>query len=81
MPESGCTNGVRDPIHKTTPSTLTDPNCSSLGPTACYTAEIKFLPLASGVLHLEALRLVDLATQQTMDVRHLPDIVAIDRNA
>jgi hypothetical protein len=62
-------------------SNTNNPQCSSLGPAACYTAEIKFLPLASGVLHLDVLRLVDLATQQAMDVQHLPDIISIDRSA
>jgi hypothetical protein len=53
--------------------------CSTLGPSACYTAFIKFLPLASGILNLEALRLVDTTTQQAIEIRDLPDIVSVRR--
>ena len=51
-----------------------------LAPGACFTAEIKFLALQTGVLSLEALRVVDLATltQDAIDVRYLPDIVAVE---
>ncbi|KAF2667455.1 hypothetical protein BT63DRAFT_292685 [Microthyrium microscopicum] len=52
-----------------------DVRVGALGPSACYVAELQFLPMKAGVLQLEALRLVDLATQQTVDIRQLPDIV------
>lgn len=41
---------------------------------------MKLLPLAVGPLHLEAVRLVDAHTNETTDIRDLPDIVAFDRN-
>jgi hypothetical protein len=48
---------------------------------ACYTAELKFLALSAGVLGLEAVRIVDLATQEIVDVRDLPSIVAAEKEA
>ncbi|THC91055.1 hypothetical protein EYZ11_009477 [Aspergillus tanneri] len=41
--------------------------------------ELKLLPLAVGSLHMEAVRLVDLNTNETTDIRDLPDILAFDR--
>lgn len=38
--------------------------------------EIKFVALATGVLNLDSLRIVDLGTQDAVDVKDLPDIVA-----
>jgi hypothetical protein len=49
-----------------------------LAPAACFTTELKFVALASGVLYLESLRVVDLNTQDTTDIKDLPDIVAIE---
>jgi hypothetical protein len=43
----------------------------------CYTAELRFLALSSGALNVEALRVVDLATQEVADIRELPSIVAV----
>jgi hypothetical protein len=43
--------------------------------------EIKFVALATGVLALDALRIVDLATQDAVDIRDLPDIVAVEGKA
>ncbi|KAH1729378.1 hypothetical protein KXX60_003075 [Aspergillus fumigatus] len=51
-----------------------------LPPGTCYSTELKLLPLAVGPLHLEAVRLVDAHTNETTDIRDLPDIVAFDRN-
>lgn len=50
-----------------------------LAPAACFTTELKFVALASGVLYLDALRVVDLNTQDTTDIRELPDIVAVEQ--
>lgn len=52
---------------------------SPMAPGSCYTTELKFLPLAKGPLHMEALRLVDIDSNETVDVRDLPDIIPIDR--
>jgi hypothetical protein len=50
-----------------------------LAPGACYTADLQFLALSSGVLSVESVRLVDLATQEAADVRDLPAIVAVGK--
>ena len=50
-----------------------------LGSSACYTTEMRFLALIKGVLHIDSLRLVDLATQETIDIKDLPDVIAVDR--
>jgi hypothetical protein len=38
---------------------------------------LKFLALSAGVLSVEAVRIVDLATNETADVRDLPSIIAV----
>lgn len=54
-------------------------NCiRPLLPGTCHSTEIKLLPLATGPLHLEAVRLVDVNTNETTDIRDLPDILADD---
>ncbi|MCJ1433996.1 hypothetical protein MMC27_003361 [Xylographa pallens] len=50
-----------------------------LSPGSCYVTEVKFLPLARGFLHIDAARIIDLNTNETVDVRDLPDIHAMDR--
>lgn len=50
-------------------------------PGTCHSTELILLPLAPGTLHLEAVRLVDMNTNETMDIRDLPDIVALDRSS
>lgn len=39
-------------------------------------ADLKFLPLREGVLGVESVRVIDLATNETADVRDLPSVVA-----
>ncbi|KAF2199922.1 hypothetical protein GQ43DRAFT_375095 [Delitschia confertaspora ATCC 74209] len=48
----------------------------------CYTAELQFRALSSGVLntYVDALRIVDLATQEVADIRELPTIIARSRH-
>ena len=46
---------------------------------ACFETEIKFLPLAAGVLLMDSLRLIDLNTQEAIDTKYVPDIVAVER--
>jgi len=48
---------------------------------ACFETEIKFLPLETGVLHVESVRLVDLNTQEVIDITDLPDIVAVEKES
>ncbi len=50
-----------------------------LNPGFCRTTELKFLPLAIGILAVEAVRVIDLATNDSIDIRDLPDIVAQER--
>ncbi|TKA73696.1 hypothetical protein B0A49_03561 [Cryomyces minteri] len=57
-----------------------DVRIGPLASSACFTTELKFLVLTPGVLHLEALRVVDLDTKEVMDVRNLPDIIALERS-
>ena len=54
---------------------------SHLAPGACYTADLKFLALSAGVLSVDAVRLVDLATNETSDIRDVPTIVAVEKEA
>lgn len=50
-----------------------------LAPAACFTTELKFIALASGVLYLDCLRVVDLNTQEATDIKDVPDIVAVEK--
>jgi hypothetical protein len=52
---------------------------SHLAPGACYTADLKFLALSAGVLSVDAVRLVDLGTNETSDIRDVPAIVAVEK--
>jgi hypothetical protein len=54
--------------------------CSHLAPDACYTANLEFIALTAGVLSVDALRIVDLATNETSDIRDLPAIVAVEQD-
>ena len=40
---------------------------------------LEFLPLAKGRLKMEGVKVTDLETNETADVRELPDIVALER--
>ncbi|KIW01311.1 uncharacterized protein PV09_07347 [Verruconis gallopava] len=57
-----------------------DVRTGPLAPGACFMTEMKFVALAVGVLNLEALRVVNLTsqTQDTVDVRDLPDIYVVE---
>ncbi|KAL8871878.1 MAG: hypothetical protein Q9174_002391 [Haloplaca sp. 1 TL-2023] len=57
----------------------TDVRLGNLNPGFCHNAELKFLPLAKGILHIEAVRVVDLGTSDSVDIRDLPEIVAEER--
>ncbi|KAF2272561.1 uncharacterized protein EI97DRAFT_385496 [Westerdykella ornata] len=50
----------------------TDVRIGHLAPGACYTAQLKFVALSEGVLGVEAVRVVDLSTQEAADIRDLP---------
>jgi hypothetical protein len=40
---------------------------------------LKFIALSAGVLSVEAVRVIDLATNETADIRELPSIVAVGK--
>lgn len=50
----------------------------SLPPGSCYTSNLKFLALSAGVLAVDSVRVIDLATNETVDVRNLPSIIAVE---
>ncbi|KAH0566083.1 hypothetical protein GP486_000521 [Trichoglossum hirsutum] len=55
----------------------TDVRIGPLAALACHVGELRFLALAPGVLNLEAVRVIDLSTQETADIRDLPSIVSL----
>ncbi|KAI9722360.1 MAG: hypothetical protein M1812_001832 [Candelaria pacifica] len=59
----------------------TDVRIGPLAPSACHTADLKFLALAKGVLHIEAVRIVDVSTNEATDIQDLPSIVALQRES
>ncbi|KAF1816791.1 hypothetical protein P152DRAFT_406846 [Eremomyces bilateralis CBS 781.70] len=56
----------------------TDLRVGPLVAAACYSTELEFLPLSPGLLRIESLRVVDLNTQDTTDIRDVPDIIAVE---
>ena len=48
-----------------------------LPPESCLNTEIKFLPLARGYLNIDAVRVIDVVENEYIDVRELPDIMAV----
>ncbi|EGZ77587.1 hypothetical protein NEUTE2DRAFT_147078 [Neurospora tetrasperma FGSC 2509] len=52
-----------------------DARVGPLAPNACAVVELRFLALKEGVLGIEAVRIVDLGSQEHVDVRELPVIV------
>ncbi|KAL8733728.1 MAG: hypothetical protein Q9166_001921 [cf. Caloplaca sp. 2 TL-2023] len=54
----------------------TDVRIWSLNPGFCHNTELKFLPLSKGILKIEAVRVVDVLTNDSIDIRDLPEIVA-----
>ncbi|RYN38835.1 hypothetical protein AA0119_g8290 [Alternaria tenuissima] len=55
----------------------TDIRLGQLSPGSCYTADLKFLALSAGVLSVESIRVVDLVTNEAVDIRELPSVVAV----
>lgn len=53
----------------------TDVRVGPLAPSACHTIELRFMALRSGVIGLNAVRVIDLATQEHVDIIDLPSIV------
>jgi hypothetical protein len=50
-----------------------------LQPDSCLGTELTLLPLAQGYLQIEAVRVTDVMSNDSIDVKDLPDIVAEGR--
>ena len=55
-----------------------DVRVGPLAPQACAVAELRLLALRAGVVGLDAVRVVDLVSQEHVDVRELPLVVAVE---
>jgi TRAPP trafficking subunit Trs65 len=53
----------------------TDIRVGPLAPAACHTVELRFMALVSGIIALDAVRVIDLGTQEHVDIKDLPSIV------
>ena len=56
----------------------TEVHVGSLSPGACVDTNLRFLPLASGILELDSVRVTDVVSGEAVDVHDLPDIVVAD---
>ncbi|KAM3418577.1 hypothetical protein BST61_g4553 [Cercospora zeina] len=54
-----------------------DARIGPLPPGACFETHMSFKALRTGVLDLGVLRIIDLDTRQTVDVRELPEVIAL----
>lgn len=52
-----------------------DTRVGPLTPGACHVAEMQFLALREGIVGIEAIRVVDLASQEHVDIRDLPTTI------
>ncbi|KAI1379586.1 TRAPP trafficking subunit Trs65-domain-containing protein [Hypoxylon crocopeplum] len=52
-----------------------DVRVGPLAPGACHIAELKFLALKEGIVGVEAVRAIDLANNEHVDIRELPTVV------
>merc|ERR1712093_561304 len=53
----------------------TDTRVGPLAPSACYDVELKFMALKVGIVGVEAVRVIDLGTQEHVDIKDLPSII------
>ncbi|PBP24639.1 hypothetical protein BUE80_DR004486 [Diplocarpon rosae] len=53
----------------------TDMRVGQLAPLACNDIELKFMALKIGIVDVEAVRVIDLGTQEHVDIKDLPSIV------
>ncbi|KAI5792364.1 TRAPP trafficking subunit Trs65-domain-containing protein [Pyronema domesticum] len=58
---------------------VNDIRIGPLMPSACHTTELKFVPLTTGLLTMEGVRVVDLQTNETTECRELPSIVSVGK--
>ena len=70
------------PLEKQRPPDVLDLNpdvrIGPLPPGASYETQMRFRALTTGVLDLGVVRIVDLDTRQSVDVRELPDVVSLE---
>ena len=52
-----------------------DTRVGPLAPGSCHSVELQFVALKEGVVGIEAIRIVDLATNDHVDVRDLPTMI------
>ncbi|KAI1450567.1 TRAPP trafficking subunit Trs65-domain-containing protein [Annulohypoxylon stygium] len=52
-----------------------DVRVGPLAPGACHVAELKFLALKEGIVGVEAVRVIDLANNEHVDIRDLPTVI------
>ena len=57
-----------------------DVRIGPLAPGSCFETEIKLLALSEGFLEIEAVRIVDMDSNEAVDVRELPDVAATKRD-
>lgn len=53
----------------------TDTRVGPLSPSACYEVELEFMALRAGIVDVEAVRVVDLGSQEHVDIKDLPSII------
>lgn len=56
-----------------------DTRVGPLAPGACHVTDLKFVALRSGLVEIEAVRVVDLGTQEHVDIRDLPIMIISER--
>jgi hypothetical protein len=52
-----------------------DVRIGPLAPGSCHVVELRFLALKSGIVGVEAVRVVDLSSTEHVDIRELPVVV------
>ncbi|KAI0128056.1 TRAPP trafficking subunit Trs65-domain-containing protein [Hypoxylon sp. NC0597] len=58
-----------------------DVRVGPLAPGACHVAELRFLALKEGIVNVEAVRVVDLANNEHVDIRELPTVIVQSKHA
>ncbi|KAI0841235.1 TRAPP trafficking subunit Trs65-domain-containing protein [Hypoxylon sp. FL0890] len=58
-----------------------DVRVGPLAPGACHVAELRFLALKEGIVSVEAVRVVDLANNEHVDIRDLPTVIVQGKHA
>ena len=59
----------------------TEVRIGSLNPGSCSDFEMEFIPLTKGWLQLEAIRVTDVVSGEIVDIRDLPDIIAVEQKS